>query len=248
MTTHALLIVASIRGYVPRSVLSMIGVAIATVLGPGLGAAISPMAIVAVLILLTSTNGPSRARFFSLGVFSTTALIAVLVLAVSLAFGLHESGHRALWASLVSLCLGVLLLVFGYRQWRSRPRRDTTSVAPRWMASLENTTQTKAFILGCMLSLANAKNIPLTISTFTAVVQHGATVSAGIVAVAVFAVLGSAGVILPLLAARFGGATMTGTLREAKGYLVEHNALILAIVFALLGAETIGKALGHIFG
>lgn len=226
----------------------MIAVAIGLVLAPGLGAAISPMAIVAVLILLTSTGGRTRALMFSLGVFTATLALAAIVLVVSLSAQVHTSGTSSKIASGVSLTLGFLLIWFAFKQWQKRPKPGKPVVSPKWMTSLDTATADKSFTLGIALSLMNAKNIPIAIATVTAVTQLSAGPWVNASAIVVFAVLGSLGVVIPLIAAVVGGATVAGDLKEAKGYLVEHNAIILATVFVLLGAQTVGKSMGHLLG
>lgn len=226
----------------------MLAVAIGLVLAPGLGAAISPMAIVADLILLTAKAGRSRAVMFGLGVFVATLVFASVVLVALMTVNVHTSETSAKIAAGFSLVLGFLLIWFALRQWQKRPRPGKKVVSPKWMTSLDSASGFKAFTLGIALSFMNAKNIPLTIATVTAVVHLGAPLWINAVATLFFAVLGSLGVAVPLLASILGGTGFEEKLKETKEYLVEHNAVILAIVFLLLGAQTVGKAFGHLFG
>lgn len=226
----------------------MIAVAIGLVLAPGLGAAISPMAIVAVLILLTAQGGKFRAVLFAAGVFLATLVLATIVLVVSLTAQVHSAGAPSKVASAVSLALGLLLVWFAVKQWRKRPRAGHEVVAPKWMSSLDTMSAPKAFILGVGLAFMNAKNIPLTIATVTTVVQLNAAAWVNIVTLVVFAVLGTLGVAVPVLASVIGGSKLAEKLSDTKGYLVQHNSVILSIVFLLIGAQTIGKAIGHLLG
>lgn len=226
----------------------MLAVAIGVVLAPGLGAAISPMAIVADLILLTTKAGRSRALMFGLGVFAATLAFAMVVLIALLTVHVHTSETSAKIAAGVSLILGFLLIWFAVKQWHKRPRPGKQVASPQWMESLDSASGFKAFTLGVALSFMNAKNIPLTIATITAVVHLGAQLWVNIVAAVLFATLGSLGVFIPLIASIFGGTAFEEKLQETKEYLVAHNAVILAVVLLLLGAQTVGKAIGHLFG
>lgn len=226
----------------------MIATIIGLVLAPGLGAAISPMAIVAMLILLTAKGGRSRAVMFAAGVFAATLALASVVLVASLTAGVHQAGPASRVSASISLALGLLLIWFAFKNWHKRPRPGQTATAPRWVSSLDSASGIKTFLLGAGLSLLNAKNIPLAIATITSVVQLNAPVWANLIAVVLFAALGTLGVLVPLGAAVAGGTAASEKLQEAKGYLVQHNSIILALVFLLLGAETVGKALVHLFG
>lgn len=226
----------------------MIATAIGLVLAPGLGAAISPMAIVAMLLLLTSTGGRAKAVTFAVGVFAATLTLAGLVLAAAMSAGVHQGGPKSKIAAAVSLALGLLLVYFAIKQWRKRPHHGHTAETPKWMASLDSASTAKTFVLGAGLSLMNAKNIPLAIATMTTVVQLGAPLWVNVTAAVTFAALGTLGVLVPLGAAAVGGEAAAEKLRDTKSYLVQHNSVILAVVFLLLGAQTVGKALGHLFG
>lgn len=94
----------------------------------------------------------------------------------------------------------------------------------------------------------NAKNIPLTMATVTSVAHVDLPLWGYMVAVALFALLASLGVIIPIIASAVGGLAFEEKLEETKEYLVAHNAVILATVFLLLGAQIVGKAIGHLFG
>lgn len=226
----------------------MIATALGLVLAPGLGAAISPMAIVAMLLLLTSDGGRTKAVLFAIGVFVATFALAGLVLVVATTAQVHQDGPKSKISAAISLALGLLLIYFAFKQWHKRPTHGHTATSPKWMTSLDSATPAKTFVLGAALSLMNAKNIPIAIATVTTVVQLGAPAWVNLTAVVIFAALGTLGVIVPLGAATAGGAGAAEKLRETKSYLVQHNAVILAVVFLLLGAQTVGKAVGHLFG
>ena len=72
----------------------------------------------------------------------------------------------------------------------------------------------------------------------------GGTTTEGIVACVVFAVIASLGVLAPSIAVLFMGDHADATLAEWKTWLLVNNKLIMAILFVLLGANSLGSALG----
>jgi threonine/homoserine/homoserine lactone efflux protein len=225
----------------------MLAVTLGIVFAPGLGAAISPMAIVAELILLTTTAGRARAYLFTLGVFVSTLAFAFLVLVVLLSFQVDSSDTGSRIAAGFSVILGFLLMWFAVRQWVSRPARGEDAVTPKWMSTLDTASGLKAFTVGVALSFLNAKNVPLTIATVTAVVHRDAPLWANVVAIIFFAALGSLGVVVPIVGSLVGGTVFETKLQDAKAFLVQHNAVILSVVFLMLGAQMAGKAIGNLF-
>jgi Na+-transporting NADH:ubiquinone oxidoreductase subunit NqrB len=115
----------------------MIGQTIGETLAFGVGVALSPLAIVAVVLMLVSPDGARPAGAFvgawvlSLGVVSTVALLV--------ADGADASTHGApaSWVSVVKIVVGLLLVLFGVRRWRGRQGRETE---PRRLAGCATST------------------------------------------------------------------------------------------------------------
>ena len=101
------------------------GAAIGDVLGLAAGVAVSPLPIVAIILILGT---------------------AVLLLASPA--GASEGGQPAAWTGWVELLLGVGALLLAARQWRGRPAPGAEPEMPRWMAGLDRIGPGGAFGLG----------------------------------------------------------------------------------------------------
>ena len=133
------------------------GYILGDILVPVIGIAISPVPIIAVILMLFSAkareNGPAFLGGWLLGV----AGVLVVIIAVTGIVG-GSSGGPSTLASLIQLALGILLLVLGWLQWRKRPVAGQPVTPPRWMATVDGMEPMQAFILGVALSALDRWN------------------------------------------------------------------------------------------
>src|SRR5690349_9429193 len=97
------------------------GEAIGQLLPFAFGVAVSPMPIVAVVLMLVTrrarTNGPA----FLLGWIVGIALAGAIFLSLAGPTNASSGGEPADWVNWLKLVLGVLLVLVAVRQWRGRP-------------------------------------------------------------------------------------------------------------------------------
>ena len=135
------------------------GAAIGQVLPTAVGVALSPLPIVAVVLMLVSARGRANGPAFVVGWLVGLAIVGAIVLSIASAVGATDHSKPAAWVSALKLALGVLLLLLGLRQWRGRPQDGEEVPAPKWMGALETFTPVKAFGAGGLLSGVNPKNL-----------------------------------------------------------------------------------------
>ncbi|HWD54020.1 MAG TPA: GAP family protein [Acidimicrobiales bacterium] len=98
--------------------------------------------------------------------------------------------------------------------------------------------------LGVVPAAVNPKNLILTMGSAAGRAQLGLTTSDAIVATVIFVVIASLTIAGPVLYATFGGArAKTSSLGSAKGWLGEHNAAVMAVLFLVFGVDLIAKGL-----
>lgn len=119
------------------------GQAIGGSLPLAVGIALSPLPIIAVVLMLTSRRAKVNGPVFVLGWLIGLAIVGAIVLAVAGPGGASKSGSPATWVSWVKIALGVLLLLVAVRQFRSRPRGDQEPQMPKWMATIDKTTPSR---------------------------------------------------------------------------------------------------------
>lgn len=211
-------------------------------LGYALGIAASPIPIVAVVVMLFS----DRPRRNSL-VFTATWVsgISAVALAVALVPGLEldesPSGGRAWWR----VAAGVGFVVLGIRNWRRRPRSDTDATLPRWLRTTEGRLGLgSAVVLGLVLSVLNPKDLTLAAAGGAAVASAEAGVGTTVLAVAVFTVVACSTVVLPVALYLVVGARSEEALMAVKDWMIRHNAVVLAVIWTVLGISFLVEGLG----
>jgi Sap, sulfolipid-1-addressing protein len=149
------------------------GNAIGNILPLALGVAISPIPIIAVILMLLSpkahTNGPA----FLVGWVTGLAAVSIAVTALSGTAGLGSGGGGSVVGSLIKILLGLLLVGLAVREFRNRPRPGQQPQLPGWMRAIDSTTGVKALGIALLLSALNPKNLSLTVAAAVTVAQEG---------------------------------------------------------------------------
>jgi hypothetical protein len=219
------------------------GAAIGQSLPVAIGVLISPLPIVAVVLMLVSARAKVNATAFLVGWFLSIGLVTILVAVLAGSAVPSDDGPPA-WAAWVKIVLGLLLLLVAWRQWGGRPRPGVEPPAPRWMAAIERFTPLQACGLAALLGAVNPKNLLLVVSGGAAI----ATAAPGdtttqVVAGIVFAVVASIGVSVPIVIYLSMGSRAAALLDDLKTWMIQHNAVIMAVLLLVIGAKMIGDGL-----
>jgi hypothetical protein len=220
-----------------------VGEAIGQILPTAVGVAISPLPIVAVVLMLVTPRGQVNGAAFVLGWMLGLAIVGAIVLSVASGANASDDGEPATWVSVLKLALGVLALLLGVRQFRSRPRGDAQPEAPKWMRALDTFTPVRAAAVAVAMSAVNPKNLLLAIAGAVAIAQTGIAAGEQAVAWAVFVVIATVGVALPVAIAFVMGARSRELLDDLKTWLSQNNAVIMAVLLIVIGAKLIGDAI-----
>jgi threonine/homoserine/homoserine lactone efflux protein len=219
------------------------GDAIGQMLPAAVGVAVSPLPIVAVVLMLVSRRGRTNGPAFVVGWIVGLAIVGAIVLAVSSGAGASDGGQPATWVGVLKLVLGALLLLVAVKQWRGRPRDPSEATMPKWMSALDTFTPVKAAGAGALLSGLNPKNTLLAISGAAAIAGTGIGTSQQIVAYAIFVLIASVGVATPVVLALVMGDRSRKLLDEIKDWMTANNAVIMAVLLLLLGVKLIGDGI-----
>jgi threonine/homoserine/homoserine lactone efflux protein len=133
------------------------------VLPLAVGVALSPIPIIAVILMLVTPRARVNGPAFVVGWLLGLALVGVVVLAIADPAGANDDGQPATWVDVVKLLLGLALLLLALRQWRGRPRGGEEAAEPKWMAAIDQFTPAKSVGMGVVLSAANPKNLLLAV-------------------------------------------------------------------------------------
>jgi Sap, sulfolipid-1-addressing protein len=220
-----------------------VGQAIGQLLPFAVGVAVSPMPIVAVVLMLVTprarTNGPA----FLLGWMAGVGAAGAIVLSLAGSASASSSSSPATWVDWVKLALGLLLLRVAFREWRRRPHHGDEAATPKWMGALDGFNPVKAAGAAVLLSALNPKNLLLIVGGAAAVAQLGLSDGDQAVAWIVFTLIASIGVGTPVVIYIATGERAADLLDGLKTWMARNNQAIMAVLCLVIGAKLIGDAI-----
>src|SRR5918995_3200571 len=98
----------------------VMGAAIGDVLGLAAGVAVSPLPIVAMILVLATPRGRVNGSLFGIGWLAGLSILGTVVLLLAGPADPSDDGTPAAWTGWLKLLLGVLALLLAARQWRGR--------------------------------------------------------------------------------------------------------------------------------
>lgn len=225
----------------------MLTQAIGDLLPSAVGVAVSPVPIIAVILMLGTPKARSNGPAFAVGWVAGLAIVAAAVL-VAAGGADDPDSSTSTGVDWFQVAVGVLFLVMAAGQWRKRPKEGQEPEMPAWMATIDTFTAPKALALGALLSGVNPKNLALTAAAAASIAQAGLSSSESTLAVAVFVVLASLTVAGPVLFYVVATDAAAKPLASIKVLMTDHNAVIMMVVLLILGAKILGQGLGALGG
>jgi hypothetical protein len=224
------------------------GQGISEVLTFAVGVAISPVPIMAVILMLFSQRARVNGPMFLAGWALALAVVSGVTYVLADASGASTNSTTSDTISWGKIVFGVLFLLLAARQWRARPAPGADHEMPKWMAGIEAVSPGKALGLGLLLDGLNPKNLLLTIGAAAGLAQLGLSTTDAVVSLIVFVVVASLTIAAPVVYHLLGGEHAKAALDELKGWLAVHNAAVMTVLFLVLGADLIAKGLAPLTG
>ncbi|MFD5636686.1 GAP family protein [Streptomyces sp. NPDC127077] len=220
----------------------VLGQAMGAMLPAALAVALSPFPLIGIILILSGAHGRRNGLLFAAG-WITGLTIAATLIAVLLGGADDPDSTSSAVADWGRVLAGGALIVLGVRTWWRRPRTGEQAEQPRWMASLDDATPGRALLLGALLSGANPKNLVLTASATTSIVEAGAHDVGLVAAVAVYVLIASCTVLGSVALHLAGGQRAASFLDTIREFMVTNSTVITVMVLLLLGAGVLGDGL-----
>jgi threonine/homoserine/homoserine lactone efflux protein len=202
------------------------------------GIALSPIAVVGVVLVVSGPRRRVAGPLFAAGwLVGLSALTAAAVLVGELVGG----GDPARWLSALRLLAGLALVVWGLRMLVGG--RGSGKDDPAWMAGLSDIRPLRAFTVGLGLAAANPKNIVLVLASASVIGQTEQGGGEALVEAAVFVLLASSSVLGVVLVALVGGDRGLAALVRVRDLMTAHHDVVLGLVLLLIGVSLTGDAL-----
>jgi len=208
--------------------------------------AISPLAIVAVILMATSGKGRTNGTAFILGSFTfAVALVGGIVLFGRSAGAEDVDSAPHITIDVIELVLGVAMIVLGILQWRKRSSHET----PKWMDSIDGMNIWMAFLLGMLLAgPLSPKDLPLLIAAGGRISQASLATAEAVAVIVIFAALGLVAIAIPWILSVVAPGKVEQSLSGPRTWLVSNHSVIMTVLFVILGTKLIGSAVTDLLG
>jgi len=217
--------------------------AVGQVLPAAVGVALSPIPIIAVVLMLVTPQGRVNGPMFLVGWLVGLAIVGVIVLAIAGPTASNSDGSPTTGANWLEIVLGALLLLVAVRQFRARPHGDDEPVTPKWMSTIDTFTPLKAAGAGAVFAGLNPKNLLLAISAAATIAQTAIPGGQQAAAYLVFALIATVGVGAPIVIYFAMGDRAEAMLDELKEWMAHNNAVIMSVLCLVIGAKLIGQGM-----
>lgn len=200
---------------------------LATIIPLAIGFALSPAAIIELILVLFSKRRVVNAIAFVVALLVLTTAALLLGAAGANAAGGDGGGGTSTVGSVVVGVLGLLLLVLGVTNWRKR--HDTSE--PAVFATIAGMGPGAVAFLSLGVTFVNPKNLPLLLGAGATISRTDAPLLSG----AVFLLVGTLPYTGAMLYSLLGGESSRATLDRLRQWLIRNNRIIMAIICTLLG-------------
>jgi threonine/homoserine/homoserine lactone efflux protein len=217
---------------------------IGEILPLAIGIAISPVPIIAAILMLLSPRAKGTSVGFMIGWLGGIVVAIVLFTLLSSVIPQATAGSSPV-AGVIKIILGLLLLFLAIKQWRTRPAEGEHASMPKWMSAIDSMTAGRAMGLGFLLSAVNPKNLLMAISAGVIVGGAGLAVSQMTVVIIVFVLLAASTVLIPVIGYLIASSRLAGPLDKLRVWLVDNNAVIMAVLLLVIGVSVIGKGFAN---
>jgi threonine/homoserine/homoserine lactone efflux protein len=211
------------------------------ILAFAVGIAISPIPIIAVILMLFSARARINGPAFLVGWVAGITAVMVIVLVVANAGDVSTDSDASNASAWLKLILGLVLVVLGFRQLRHRPAPGEEVPMPPWMTAIDSFTPIKALGAGVVLSALNPKNLVLTIGSATTLAQAGLSGKKDAAVVVFFVLVSSLTIGGAVLFYLVGGQRAKTMLDGWKVWLAQNNAVVMCVLLIVIGVALAGK-------
>lgn len=196
------------------------GSALREMLPYAIGLLVSPLPIVAVIVLAGGREGTRKAIVFCV-TWWLVAFVVVLALALLAGVPARPEGAAPAWESAIKIILGLVLLLWAIKHFIEMRRGPRHSL--RGMEAAEGLPPDRLAVLTARLLLTDPLRLAMLIAAALELGSHRLSALDDIAPAAMFALIGTLSVILPLVT------------RLSSQWLLRHNDLLVFVTSLAFG-------------
>ncbi|HMN28793.1 MAG TPA: GAP family protein [Caldilineaceae bacterium] len=219
---------------------------IGTLLPFALGIAISPVSIIAVILLLTGNRTPAKGLAYLAGWLAGLITLFFVMLLLLSGRGYNRAGIVTPFTTWIMLIAGIILLVMAYLQWRQRPPPESEILPLEWLRSIPHTNSFMALSAGLFFSLFSMKNLLIVTATAALIGEAGLELDARAMAIAMFVAVATLGIAAPTYVVFTRGERATTILDDWECKLSIYNVTITCIVLVAIALQLLSLGMGRL--
>lgn len=224
------------------------GKAIGEILPYALGAAISVVPIIAIILMLVTPKAKTNGTAFAAGFVLGLAVISTLAVVLAGGSNFSSSSGPTKTVSIIKLLLGLLLLFGAVRQWRARPKPGEEPVMPKWLKSIDQFTPVRSFGIGAALSAINPKNFAMSLAAGLSIAQAGLSTGQEAGTILIYVLLAGATILGPLVVYLAMGQRAAEILGGWRTWLAENNATVMTVLLLVFAVVLVGQGISGLSG
>lgn len=219
------------------------GNAVGEILALAVGASLSPIPIIGVVLMLATTRGRVNGPAFLVGWVAGLMIVGSIVLFVLGGSTEPDASGTNTTSGGLNIALGIILLGIARRQFATRPADGEQAELPEWTRKVDRFDAPRAVALGFALAAINPKNLLLTISAAALIAQSGISSADEFAALGIYTAVALIGPAIPVAFVLVRGERADRQLDSMKLWLARNNATIISLICLLLAAKLIGNGI-----
>jgi threonine/homoserine/homoserine lactone efflux protein len=216
---------------------------IGEILPSALGVAISPIPIIAAILMLLSPKARGTSVGFMIGwILGIVVAVVVFTLLSAIIPAADPTASKPV-AGVIKILLGLGLLLLAWNQWRKRPLHGEVATPPKWMSAIDTMKPVAALGLGFLLAAVNPKNLLMAVAGGLAIGAAGLSAGQQTIAIVVFVLIAASTVVIPVVSYLIAAKKMAAPLDALRTWLLANNATIMTVLLLVIGVAIIGKGI-----
>ena len=212
-----------------------------------IGVALSPVPIIAVILMLFSQNARSTSLGFLIGWFLGLAVVASLIIFVADPAQQSTGGAASPLSAVVHLVLWAVAFFLAYPNWRKHPGPGEPAEMPKWMSGVDHDGGQSIGAGGAAVG-GESENLTLTVAGGVVISGAGLNATQTVVALVVYILVASVSVAAPVVVNLVLGERAAPTLNGWKELVGAQQATVMTLLFLVFGFVLLGKGLGALIG
>lgn len=211
----------------------------------GLAVALSPFPVIAIILVLFSERAKASGAAFLAGWVLAISVVTTVMTVIATAIESSDPSGSSPLAGVLRIALGTVLLALAARKVRAGAQVDDTGalVLPGWMSTLTTADARRSFTMALLLAGANPKNLIIGAAAALTIGSDGLDTVQRITAIAVFTLIASSSILLPVIAHALFSKQLDGALRRLERWLLANHHTVMALLLLIFGVVLIGNGI-----